>query len=295
MKPIRRQFTSDYRFPFHLVYRDTKSSQSELPDHLHDWFELIYVYRGKGTIFIDQTFYEMEQGDWFIVPGNTIHRAFPDQENPVTSTAVFFSSILLQQSSWGDSFSYLQCFEQAKKRRAHKIPSTESQRQMFERYLEDTYQECQLQNPGYRHAILLHLQRILLEINREMVQGSQGPGSTVGPVWMKEILLYIDEHTDANLSLPSLSQRASVNPSHFCRVFKQLTGMNVTEYVNTKRIIRAGDLLLSTDNSISTIASMCGIETLPHFHRMFKKVTGMTPAIYRKNQRAAQPKILPSL
>src|SRR5688572_8751444 len=107
MHPVRKEFDANDAFPFSFAYKNTKSSQSELPEHFHDWYEIVYVYRGKGTFFIDHTFYEMKQGDLFLIPGNTIHRATPDKETPVTSTAIYFSPNMVQAHHLGDSFSYL--------------------------------------------------------------------------------------------------------------------------------------------------------------------------------------------
>lgn len=287
MDPIRKKFDSSHSFPFSFVFKDTKSSQSELPDHLHDWYELVYVYSGKGTFFIDQTFYDMRQGDVFAIPGNTIHRAFPDREDPITSTALFFSPILVQQASYGDSFSFLQCFDQSKKLKNYKFNSSSTQQHQLEAYMEQLHEEAQAQKLGHRHAIVLGLEQILLYLSREVDPRSQQElgGAKFGPIWMAEILLYIDEHLDGDVGLHALSLRASVTPAHFCRVFKQLTGMNVTEYITTKRIIKAKELLFDQDHTISLIAEMCGFESLPHFHRMFKRIVGMTPAAYKKTKR----------
>lgn len=74
---------------------------------------------------------------------------------------------------------------------------------------------------------------------------------------------------------------AKAENSHFSRVFKQLTGMNVTDYVNVKRLVRAKELLLSTDDNVETIALACGFQGMGHFYQTFKKLTGLTPRAYR--------------
>jgi AraC-like DNA-binding protein len=284
MDPVRKKFDSSSTFPFAYNYKDTKKPQSELPDHLHDWYELVYVYEGKGTFFIDQTFYEMHKGDIFAIPGNTIHRAFPDKDTPVTSTAIFFSPLLVQQASFGDSFSYLSCFELSKQNKIYHYTHSLSLQLILETYLEHIQLELEHKKLGYRHSVMLDVQHILLQLSRSADTGGSNDqtDSTAEPQWMKKILLYIDQHLEQNVGLASLSTRASISPAHFSRVFKQLTGMNITEYITTKRIIRAKQLLLETDNNISHIAESCGFESLPHFHRMFKRITSMTPAAYKK-------------
>ncbi|RCW48992.1 AraC family transcriptional regulator [Paenibacillus prosopidis] len=285
MNPYRKKFDAMTAFPFECVYRDTKSAQNELPDHFHDWYEVVFIYSGKGTFFIDQTFYDAVPGDVFMIPGNTIHRSFPDPEDPKTSTALFFNASLVHNPPLGDSFSYLRCFEQAKRRKAYKLSAGADEKRQLVMLIENIHMEETNKKPGYRQAILLQLQQILLLLGRTINPTDENQAvSTALPSWMTGILTYIDEHPGSPLGLAQLAKQASVTPAHFSRAFKKLTGLNVTEYVTTKRIIRAKELLIETDANISDIAERCGFESLPHFHRMFKKLTGMTPAHYKKNE-----------
>jgi AraC-like DNA-binding protein len=283
VNPYRKRFDAGTAFPFACVYRDTKTAQAELPDHIHDWYELVYVYNGKGTFFIDQTIYSAQTGDIFLIPGNTIHRSFPDSEHPKTSTALFFNPALVHTPPLGDSFTYLRCFEQADRYKSYKLSATADEQAELEALIEAIRAEEQGQQRGYRQAVLTHLQRILLLLGRraaapEPTQAAWAPG------WMTGALTYIDEHPAEQLGLSQLAERANVTAAHFSRVFKKLTGMNVTEYVTTKRILRARKLLIATEANVADIAESCGFESVPHFHRMFKKLTGMTPSQYKKTE-----------
>jgi len=295
MEPFRKKFESDPFFPFIIVFKEAKTTENELAEHLHDWNELVYVYKGAGSFFIDQTIYEMRRGDLFIIPGNTIHRAFPDKENPVTSTAIFFNPTLVLQAALGDSFTYLKGFEQCRSHKNYRMDLSSELRIQFEMSMEQIQSEIPGQKSGYRHAILLILQQILLQLNRSLEQKHSHHVKTAdttmlstvktGSHWMNPILLYIDQHLTDDIGLASLSVRASITASHFSRVFRQLTGMNLTHYITTKRIISAKELLINTDHSISCVAEQSGFLSLPHFHRMFKKVAGTTPATFKKAYR----------
>ncbi|WP_373231137.1 helix-turn-helix domain-containing protein [Cohnella sp.] len=286
MNPIRKSFSDDPLFPFDFVYKDTKSPQRELPDHLHDRYELIYVYGGKGTLFIDQKFYDMGPGDIFLIPGNSIHRALPDTVEPVTSTAIFFAPSLISHENLDDSYSSLRCFELARKWKHYKIETSAQLQKHMVMALEDIHLELNQKNPGYRYAISLQLQQVLLRLNRLVMSMhvSELDDARIGPLWMNKILHYIAQHPDQNLGLSALAEQASVTPAHFSRVFKQLTGMNVTDYVNAKRIAQAKELIRTTDEGLSWIADRCGFESLPHFHRMFKRMTGQTPGAYKRKR-----------
>jgi len=279
----RKRFDNSTPFPFELVYRDTKSAQSELPDHLHDWYELVYVYSGRGTFFIDQTIYDAEQGNIFLIPGNTIHRSFPDPALPKTSTALFFLPSFVHSTPLGDSFSYLRCFEQAKRQKRYKLTAGEDVLHSLRELIERIHQELTDTQPGHRHAVQLYVQQLLLLLNRAISPAEDGhAAAAVGPPWMTALLAYIDENPGSPLGMSQLAKMAAVTPAHFSRVFKSLTGLTVTEYVTTKRIIRAKELLSETNATIAEIAEQCGFESLPHFHRTFKKMTGVTPNRYKK-------------
>lgn len=287
MNTYRKTFTFDGEFPFVYVYRDAKSAENELPNHVHDWYEFVYVYSGRGTFFIDHTFYDAVPGDIFLIPGNTIHRSFPLDEDPKRATAFYFSAAFVHTPSLGDAFSYLQPFETATSNQAFRLTLPEPLLKQIEASIEMIHLEYNEEQVGYRQAIRLNLQQILLLIGRfeESMWSSAPQRQHIAslPEWITEILPYIDAHLSDELSLSALAKKSAVTPAHFSRVFKRLTGMNVTDYVNAKRIMRAKQLLEKSHMSIAEIGERCGFISIPHFHRKFKEVTGTTPSKYKRN------------
>ncbi|SFL38622.1 AraC-type DNA-binding protein [Paenibacillus sp. 1_12] len=284
IKAIRKKFSTSEPFPFQLIFKDTKSPQSELPDHLHDWYEIVYIHSGSGMFFIDSSFYEMTAGDVFLIPRNTIHRAMPQRSDPITSTILFFSSSLLPDISLGEPFSLQAIFEQIRRSKQFRISLEAAEQDHIQSLIEDIRYEIESLQQGFHYASMLTLHRIILSLSRLQRSTYREPSSltTTGAPWMKELLAYIELNYDDSLSLSSLSQRAHVSPEHFSRVFKQMTGMPLTDYIHTKRILKAQQLLKDTNLAIEVLAEHCGFQSMPHFHRIFKKVTGQTPAAYRK-------------
>ena len=146
--------------------------------------------KASGTFFIDHTFYEMKEGDLFIIPGNTIHRSFPDSDNPVTSSALFFVPIILQPVNLGEVYSSLRCFEHAKKSKDYKLVIAKQDRSKLEALIEAIHEEQSRQLVGYRQAVLFYLGQLLLLINRLYIPDSvrNKEDFIVGPVWMRQIL-----------------------------------------------------------------------------------------------------------
>ncbi|WHY11836.1 AraC family transcriptional regulator [Peribacillus frigoritolerans] len=287
MKKIHNALNHDLLFPFSFVYQDTKSPQNELSDHMHDHYEIVYVYNGKGTFFIGDVFYGMQQGDVFLIPNNTIHRALPNKDDPVTSTIIFFSPTLIYKDVVDDSFSYLHLFDLTKKSKNYKISLPQKEQEKLEEQLELILQETNSRSMGSRHACLLIVHQIILDLYRIRINGKQelSEGKSYSSEWMKDILIYINEHMDEPLTLTILAQKALVSTAHFSRVFKETTGIGLVVYLNTKRIIKAKELLLETNHTIAHIAEMCGFESMPQFYRTFKKYNEKTPATFRKENR----------
>ncbi|NQX59641.1 helix-turn-helix domain-containing protein [Paenibacillus qinlingensis] len=284
-KPLMKNFINDPLLPFDIVFKDKKTPNRELPEHFHDRFELVYVYSGIGTFFLNQMLYEMNEGDLFIIPGNTIHQALPDSESPVTATAVFFDPQLIAHYSSADSFTNMQVFDLARKNKSYKLVVPATIRPLLEEKLKQMHDELEQHEAGFRYAVQLNLNSLLIIINRLILKEShhQLATSDVGPSWLRNILQHLDQfHTDQTAGLSYLAKHTSVSAAHLSRAFKQLTGMNITDYVNAKRISTAKELLLTTDLGIDTIAHNCGYESLPYFHKLFKKFTGVTPGLYRK-------------
>ena len=66
-------------------------------------------------------------------------------------------------------------------------------------------------------------------------------------------------------------------------MFKESTGINISEYVNRLRVEMAKTALQFTDKSITDIGYEVGFSDTAYFTRMFKKCIGVTPKEYRKN------------
>jgi transcriptional regulator GlxA family with amidase domain len=186
-----------------------------------------------------------------------------------------------------DSFSYLHLFDLTKKSKNYKISLPQKKQVKMEEQLELILQETNSRLMGSRHACLLIVHQIILDLYRIRINGKQelSEGKGYSSEWMKDILIYINVHMDEPLTLTILAQKALVSPAHFSRVFKETTGIGLVVYVNTKRIIKAKELLQETNHTIAHIAEMCGFESMPQFYRTFKKYNEKTPATFRKENR----------
>ncbi|HEX2927743.1 MAG TPA: helix-turn-helix domain-containing protein [Ruminiclostridium sp.] len=92
---------------------------------------------------------------------------------------------------------------------------------------------------------------------------------------------YIIQHINEDLTLNRLSDMVHVNPSYLSRLFKNVTGLNLTDFIFETRIEKAKELLLHSSKKVNEISPEVGYDSPNSFARFFKNSVGMTPQEYR--------------
>ena len=72
-----------------------------------------------------------------------------------------------------------------------------------------------------------------------------------------------------------------MSPAHFSRTFKRVMGLSYQDYLNSRRITKAKNLLRTSPQSVTEIAISLGFADPTGFGRIFKKLTDQTPSAYR--------------
>ncbi|WP_299153733.1 AraC family transcriptional regulator [uncultured Tateyamaria sp.] len=104
----------------------------------------------------------------------------------------------------------------------------------------------------------------------------------LGKFRVAQILEYIDEHTDEELSLATLAEIAGVSVFHFSRMFKIDTGMTPHKFVLRHRVNKAREMLERSDATLAQIAYEVGFSSQSHMISSFKRFVGTSPGKYRK-------------
>jgi AraC family transcriptional regulator len=112
-------------------------------------------------------------------------------------------------------------------------------------------------------------------------------GTTGGLLaWQRRRLI---AHVDANLArripVGELAALFGLSTNHFTRTMKRSFGVSPGTYLRQRRIEVAQGLMLTTSESLSSIALTCGMYDQSHFTRSFHRLVGETPDSWRRTRR----------
>ena len=98
---------------------------------------------------------------------------------------------------------------------------------------------------------------------------------------LRKIEDYVRAHLTEDVSIETLAELAELSRFHFCRVFKQSTGMTPLQFVTRERMLKAQRLIRETSRSLIEIALEVGYTSPSHFAQAFRRTVGMAPKEFR--------------
>lgn len=99
------------------------------------------------------------------------------------------------------------------------------------------------------------------------------------------ILSHLNENFSEPLSLDALSAQYFLNKYYLCHLFKDNTGFSIREYIQSKRIQKAKQLI-SEGMPITEASRLCGYDDYANFYKAFQKLVHISPSDYVKSLNA---------
>ena len=99
---------------------------------------------------------------------------------------------------------------------------------------------------------------------------------------IEEVRYQMRENVNTSIDLKELAKKQNIGYSYFRKMFKKYTGVAPHQYHIELKIMRAKELLSSTDKSIKEISYDLEFQSIHYFSRIFKEKTGVSPSEFRK-------------
>jgi AraC family transcriptional regulator len=107
----------------------------------------------------------------------------------------------------------------------------------------------------------------------------------LAPGALRRAIERLRSEDEADVSLAALASDAGLSRFHFCRAFKESTGLSPHAWLRQHRLEQAMQMLRDTDDSIALIAAALGYASQTAFAAAFRKLTGETPSDWRRRMR----------
>jgi AraC family transcriptional regulator len=107
----------------------------------------------------------------------------------------------------------------------------------------------------------------------------------LSPMALRRAIERLRSESNADVSLAALASEAGLSRFHFCRAFKESTGLSPHGWLRQHRLEQAMNMLRDTDESVVSIAAALDYSSQTAFAAAFRKLTGETPSEWRRRMR----------
>lgn len=128
-----------------------------------------------------------------------------------------------------------------------------------------------------------------VEIDRKSAGSDEGPSLGTLAAWQaNRVRAYVNANLETPIQIRDLAAVARRSSAYFCRAFKTTFGETPHAFVVGRRLHRAAELMLTSDDSLSQVALACGFADQAHLCKMFRQRHGESPAAWRRQRRDGQ-------
>ncbi|GIO54443.1 AraC family transcriptional regulator [Paenibacillus cineris] len=283
------KFLESQDFLFHAaLYRF--SSGEIVPSHSHEFIELAYVAQGQGEHYYKGEYYNIAEGDVFMIEPNEEHAYRAGHTHlPVVYNVLFQPELLRRElepladvASFVDFF-YLEPFLRKTVRFQGHLRLKPYEQIEMESLLHRLILDFKEKKLGYRILTKTRLIELFIFLSRCHHDRKHSPLQELSSD--EKVILHISEfirkHYAQPLTLAQVSEMCRMSQTGFSTKFKQYIGKTFTEFRNETRIRVAKQLLEQSDRKIMEVAQDVGYEDLSFFNKMFKHMVGFSPSQYR--------------
>jgi AraC-like DNA-binding protein len=270
-----------YSDPFCVEYMNRTAPFNRASNHFHDYYEVYIMLSGKRVYFVKDTIYSIEAGDLVFIGKNEVHKPQYSGE-PEHETIVFhFDDRFVRDEFKQHAGLLISPFQ-------HQNPIVrlpQENREQLDGLINRMLAELYAKPDGYEIFLTQAIKDLLLMCSHYITTGSQLETEYVTPLHRKisDVVHCLNVSYGERVRIHDLSKRFFISPHYLSRIFKEVTGFTIIDYVNLTRIKEAQRLLRETDLSIIAIAARVGFVNFSHFGKMFKKITRTSARDYRKD------------
>lgn len=259
--------------------------------HFHNLMEIGICRDGTGDLILDKDVERFGPGMISAIPRNYPHTTNSDRGTLSCWEYLFLDPGTLLREHFGENIVTRRRFLDLLGRDA--VFGSFDEYPVLARVADLILNEMKTKADFYVDRVRGLLMTLLFEIARIM-KTSDEPEVTIrtGVGQIQEALKYVDRHYAEPIRIETLARECHISETHFRRLFSEYIDMTPIEYLNMVRVLRACEMLRSSNESMSSVALNCGFSTVSTFDRNFKQVIGVTPYQWKKDPKNYESRLL---
>lgn len=271
-------------FPIKLHHTMIKRRERAFQRHWHEHIELLYFLEGEAVIECGQNSINASCGDLIVVNSNELHQCESLSDLLVYYCIIIDISLLLGQMQDVCQSKYISPIANNLILFKNKIEKDPIISECINTIIRE-YTEKQVGFELEIKSAVYHMLAILLRNYVDKVLSMREYGLREKNMEkIGKILKYIEVNYTESISTSDCAKMLNITNSHFCHLFKLITGKSLSSYVNYLRLKKAETLLKNTSMSITDIAFATGFNDTAYFTRLFKRYKNMPPSKYRNKE-----------
>ena len=251
--------------------------------HWHSYGEILLVGPGKTNIFmVNQKTYELVEGDFLLIWPTEMHAIIDAdrKESLVIQYSNAFMNTLfdLQRIMHFYRTLHVLCINAHPELVAQLRTIADKMKAIFFSSGADRELRCCMLLMEFMLTLDEHRDEFAPEIR------SGDPYSYTDTVMRRMLMVtdYIKNNLTADdLSQGAMAEMAGISKDYFSRIFRNVTGLNYSKWLNLIRLEKAAELLADENMTLTEIAMLSGFQSISSFNRVFHTEKGMSPGEYR--------------
>lgn len=251
----------------------------------HDFWEILYVDKGKINVMANDKAYILEKGEMIFHKPNEWHNVIANGKVAPNLVVIAFDC----QSKAMNIFEnrVLMIDDKVKN---HLATIVGEAHHAFSSNLSDPMLSALKKRKnvkfGSEQLIRIHLELLLVEMIRdiELYSTDAKTSSSIREYAQEEklniIIEFLKENIYKRLTLEDICHQTLLSKSSLVKIFKEGMGISVMEYFKKIKIEEAKILIREGNHNFTQIASILGYNSIHYFSRTFKSETGMTLSEY---------------
>lgn len=258
--------------------------ETAVPWHWHEDWEYILCTANQVRCATTQGDILLDPGYALLLGPGVVHQISPAGERCAIRSLVFHPRFLAARDSviWEKYVAPLQSLKAVK---LH--PDVPWQWDCMHHFCV-AWHAMDQREPGYEIQTRQALENAAFTLSRqtELLQAGGSDKARRDSRRLEQMLRFIQEHYQEELTVAQIAASASVSESECLRCFRSCLHTAPSRFLRDYRLQKAQALLLSTQETAADIAAACGFHDPAYFSKLFREATGAAPTEYRRRRPA---------